>query len=88
MAGIQNESDTSTVQCALCAHFPLPALVFTATTQHVSQQQTLLPVCHPYSLGYQLGHSCGHRDGNTFQVSFPTQQRSGGSTAGLLHGGL
>lgn len=30
----------------LCAHLPLPALVFTATaaTQHVNQQQTLPPV--------------------------------------------
>lgn len=58
--------------CVLYVHLPLPALVFTATTHHVSHQQTLLPVpltAHGTNW-VTVGHS-GHRDSNTLQVPFP-----------------
>lgn len=70
--------------CVLCVHLPLPALAFTATTHHVSHQKTLLPV--PLTAhGTSWVTAVGTR--TAMLSTLPTQPRSGGNTAGLLHGG-
>lgn len=69
MAGIQNESDTSTVLCALCT--PTSACFGIYRYYKPRGLPANIATCPPHCSWYQLGHSCGHRDGSALQVSFP-----------------